>query len=210
MLHLTVQLVAPLALTQSDQPHDEETKTISHPRVLFAAPDTNSLPNVTSLLPPNVRADDIIFALPFYSPSRPSSFLPPSKKVQYFFPPLNPTTSIADSLKRTAWIEFPIIHILPRRLWDERLRKGEIAVVSLLGPIIDVPGGGGGSRTRDSGWGAKRKASTIDSYVEPVQKKVKVVREVGLAAMAALGEYASSEDEDEGVEDGEVVEVVPR
>lgn len=203
MLHLTVQFVVPVGVIQPEHPKAREMKTITRPRVVFSEPDTESIPNLASLLPSPVHTDDLVFVLPFQpSPGRLPPEVPLSKRQKLFFPPLKPTSTLAEVLRGTAWVEFPTFHIVPRTEWEDGKRKGEIVVVPLNEPVLDEPGASG--RLRDSGWGAKRKA-TVEMPVR-LEKKAKMMPDLRLAA---LEEYESaSDDEGPEKEDGEIHEPV--
>ncbi|CAD6579500.1 MAG: hypothetical protein TREMPRED_002509 [Tremellales sp. Tagirdzhanova-0007] len=190
---LTIQLVISVALPRPTNPNTAETRTVRHSRVLLVSPEEKSLPTLDSLLPPSLSTETVIFALPFHhAHTQPPPTKPPGRA---FFPPLAPTIPLEYALKGTAWVEFPIIHVIPRAEWDEAMQKGELTVMSLYEPMLEEPNG----RTRDNGWGPKRQTPRGESgpALEPVTKKVKIAPDLGLAA---LGEYESADDD--GSEDG--------
>ena len=198
-LYLTVQLSIPFNLLVPKNKTERGPKIINR-RVLLASPDSKNLPTLAAQLPKSLAPTDFTFALPFHSPAGPSARpLPVIRKGKMFFPPLDPARPLSETLRRTAWVEFPTIHVIPSQEWQERVKKGEVVIAPLLEPIVASEG-----RTRDAGWGAKRRAPT---EMVGVGKKVKIgVEDV----LAALGEYDSDEEEEEGEEvlggkEGEVV-----
>ncbi|KAI9634798.1 uncharacterized protein MKK02DRAFT_27942 [Dioszegia hungarica] len=231
-VNLTVQLSIPQPLLPPDKPDSTEAdfpkrlgtevidhntpKLFTHTRVLFAHP-TQPLPNLHSLLPPlMLTASDIVFLLPFFpSPARPA---PPvedtaSRAARLFFPPLDPELPFADVFRGTAWVEFPTVHIMSKVDWERGLKKGEVGVVPLAqakkrgaddaGIDAVTPRQWGGER--DSGWGIKGKKV----QVVPVAKKQKVElkRPDATAALGALGDYASDDEDEAGVgEEGQLQE----
>ena len=191
---LTIQLVMPVALPRPMDPISTETRTVRHSRVLIVSPDEKHLPTLASLLPPPLSAEAIVFVLPFHqAQTQPPPAKPPGKA---FFPPLAPTRPLEHALKGTAWVEFPIIHVIPLVEWDEAVHKGEITIMSLYEPMLEEPA----ERPRDNGWGSKRRASLGESGParEPVTKKVKMAPDLGLAA---LGEYKSADEENESADE---------
>ncbi|WVR05752.1 hypothetical protein IAU60_002777 [Kwoniella sp. DSM 27419] len=210
-LHMTIHLTAPESLLDPTMTTFAQ-RIIPHQRVLVATKDSDkaTLPTLTSLLPTPIEAAHV-FALPFHSTSsRPAPEHLPDQRL--FYPPLEPGLPLAQVLRGTAWVEFPMIEVVSRQAWDQGLSKGTIGIIPLSEGTTPI-----GSRERDAGWG-KRKASGEGhcEQVAEVAKKVRIV-EKPADGLLALGDYASEEeesDEEDGDErdmqdhdDGEEVDV---
>lgn len=130
-LYLTIQLVLPKELAGGD-----EAKTIHHSRLAFSA--SSNLHTLHSLSPKDMDTGNLVYALPYHrvdrDDERSMAVLKPG--ASHFFPPLTPTISIADALRGTAYIEFPTIRVFEKRVWDEKIGKGEIVVHPLSGTAV--------------------------------------------------------------------------
>ncbi|WWC86087.1 uncharacterized protein L201_000958 [Kwoniella dendrophila CBS 6074] len=203
-LNITIHIIIPFKLFDPNSTNDSY-KTINHPRILFASNDSKPLPTLKSLITIPIEMTDIVFILAFHStPSRPS---PEHEKGQkLYYPPLDPSNTLAEVLSGTAWVEYPIIEIMEKSKWEEGLKKGNYMVVPLSEPLIQI-------RTRDSGWG-KRKIDSVDNELEENTvsvvndskqdgpKKAKIITE----CLMALGDYGSDGAEDDVDEEDHVDE----
>ncbi|WVQ71015.1 hypothetical protein IAR50_000540 [Cryptococcus sp. DSM 104548] len=204
-LHLTIHLLIPhTLLADSTASPFSSTKTIAHPRVLFASNDDSaSLPNLSSILPSlNTPISELQLLLPFHS--TPSHSAPAHElHQQLFYPPLDAEKPLKEVLQGAAWIEFPEIRVMLKDEWEQKMRRGEVVITGLEEMQHAAIAGVGGvaERTRDSGWGAKRSGAQVSDGTEAAPaKKVKV--DVG-TSLLALGEYASDEESDEEQDQGE-------
>ncbi|WVF70768.1 hypothetical protein IAT40_005562 [Kwoniella sp. CBS 6097] len=219
-LYLTMHLQIPTHLLDADSSSDS-LKNVNHQRVLFASPASTStaLPTLVSLLPETIDANSIVTLLSFHSmPSQPAPEHALGQKL--FYPPLDPSKTLNEALRGTAWVEFPVIQIMERTKWEEGLKQGDMVVVPLVEPMLSV---------RDAGWG-KRKAvaqpmadvrsddiaeeGAKDSMVASEAKRVKVDDDGiigsgggggggGGEGLMALGDYVSDDDDkEEEEEDG--------
>ncbi len=222
-LHLTVQLSVPPNLLKLEDKAALGPKLISHPRVHFAHPDQTSLPTLASLLPPHLKVADIILALPFdFSAIRhtPPSFYD-NPRAKFFYPVLDTAKSVAENLRGTLWVEFPTIRVISRKEWEGMLRvKGveRVIFVPFAEGVTETGGAGTGGRTRDSGWGAKRKVPVENVQRTARKAKVAPAPDMGLVALEVYesaeenepDEIEPDEDEDEQyeeLENGEVIEL---
>lgn len=190
-MHLSI----PATLLDPSASPSDTPRLTTHPRVLFASP-TESLPSLASLLPPSLTPEHVVLALPFYpSPARRMSDVqttpaePGSSRPKLYFPPLDPTKPLAAVLKGTAWVEFPILHVVPKTEWEEGMKGRKIVLVPLAEP-----------RGRDDMRGEKRAGEEAQ---EGTMKKVKVVAEDQERALGALGDYDSEEYDDDDDDDGD-------
>ncbi|RXK41515.1 hypothetical protein M231_01223 [Tremella mesenterica] len=46
-----------------------------------------------------------------------------------FYPPLDVTIPLRDSLKGTEWLEYPSIHLFDKMDWEEKLKQGEVVII---------------------------------------------------------------------------------
>ncbi|KAK8865814.1 hypothetical protein IAR55_000961 [Kwoniella newhampshirensis] len=200
-LHLTVHISVPLSPFDSTSATTTD-KVTAHSRVLFAASDSTPLPTLSSLLPPpvNETLSGLISALPFHStPSCPAPDHTPGQKL--FYPPLDASKPLAEVLRGTAWVEFPVIHVMTKKFWETSLDNGTVKVVPLSQ---------GRMQTRDSGWGAKRRVAVVEESEKGDDESVKKAKTIAAAlnitgsapaeGLMALGEYESDVEDDEDVE----------
>lgn len=204
-LHITVHLIIPsnLILPSPDSTmvtSSTSFKTITHPRVLFHSREAESLPTISSLLPPlTIPLSQIRLFQPFHStPLRPAPFHQLNQKI--FYPPLDANKPLKDVLKGSAWVEFPEIQLMTRETWEEMVNNGE-AVVTEMEAIPQVSG-----RERDSGWGTKRRSNEVveEKGQHDGTKRLKSESNQGLLA---LGEYDSEDgsDAENGSEEADTV-----
>ncbi|WWD18001.1 hypothetical protein CI109_102448 [Kwoniella shandongensis] len=212
-LHITLHLSISQQLLDPTSA-DTSTKTISHNRVLFAASEPTTMPILSSFLPPSLvdTTSDLVFAMPFHStPSRPAPDHAPGQKL--FYPPLDSAKSFAEVLRGTAWVEFPVIHVMKRSDWESSIEKGTVGI---------VPVSQGSMQTRDSGWGAKRRVQVVEER-EDEEDSTKRARTMATAlnipgpasvptstpteGLMALGEYESDSEVEDEVEEGELDKV---
>ncbi|KIR81941.1 hypothetical protein I306_00977 [Cryptococcus gattii EJB2] len=205
-LYLTVDLIIPsnLILPSPNSTvvtsSNTSSKTITHPRVLFHAPDAESLPTISSLLPSlTIPLSEIRLCQPFHStPLRPAPSHQPNQTI--FYPPLDADKPLKDVLKGSAWVEFPEIQLMARETWEEMVNKGDV-IITEIEAISQVP-----VRQRDSGWGAKRRPNEVPKE-EGQQDGAKRLKAESNQGLLALGEYDSEEgsDAENGAEDADAL-----
>ncbi|WVW82112.1 hypothetical protein I302_104117 [Kwoniella bestiolae CBS 10118] len=185
-LQITIHLNVPSHLLDPSST-SSDPKTLTHPRLLFTSPSTSKpLATLSSLITPS-PSTKVVYLLPFQStPSRPAPGHTKGQKL--FYPPLNPSKSVAEALGGTAWVEFPVIEIMEKTRWNEGVEKGEYMVVPLSEPLISLK-----DRTRDSGWG-KRKIDIVDAREGEGQSPKKA--KIDGKGLMALGDYASDDEDD--------------
>ncbi|ODN84372.1 hypothetical protein L202_00336 [Cryptococcus amylolentus CBS 6039] len=207
-LHLTIHLIIPhTLLAEPTTSPSSSSKTIAHPRVLFASNDDSAtLPNLSSFLPPlNTPVVELQLLLPFYStPSHPA----PAHELhqQLFYPPLDADKPLKEVLQGAAWVEFPEIRVMLKDEWEKKVQKGEVVIIGREETQYDGVAGVA-ERTRDSGWGAKRSGAPLTAGGAGAAVPAKKAKVDAGTSLLALGDYASDEDSDEEVgEEGQIEE----
>jgi hypothetical protein len=109
---------------------------------------------------------------------------PNQSRSKLYFPPLDATKPLAAVLKGTAWVEFPILHVIPQTEWEEGMKAGKIVLVPLAEP-----------RGRDD-MRAEKRPGEVEAQ-EGGTKKVKGIPEDQEKALGALGDYDSEEYDDD-------------
>lgn len=179
-LHLTIQLQIPQSLLGN--PESSELKTVNHLRTLYASP-TTEIPTLSSLLPPPLKAEEIVLLLPFhpsYSNPTPIDILLRHPRPRLYFPPLLMNLGLEEAFRGMSWVEFPVLTVMAKGEWEKKMREGMVAVV----PISQ------GER------GEKRKfdptpMATADPPSMGGEKKPKTSAGGGLAG---LGDYDSASE----------------
>ena len=201
-LYLTIQLLPQAELNKIGQGVRSD---ITHSRVTVAALNTN-LPTLSSLVPPELLSEtaNLVLAIPYHIPSSDESTHPASSLAQYYFPPLEMTTSVEEALRGTCFVEFPTIHLYLRKEWDEKVERGKIVVM----PLRQYQMG-----SRDSGWGKRKGVEPeMDGMELEEEKRIKVEAEtravVTSSGLIGLGDYDSEENSDDEGGNGDVGHMV--
>ncbi|ORY31856.1 hypothetical protein BCR39DRAFT_558040 [Naematelia encephala] len=191
-IHLTVQIVVPKDLLPEQEA--DEPKTITQHRVLFSHSDVTILPKLSSLLSPDL-AEDAILLLPFHpSPARPTPDDLPDQHPRLYFPPLDTNQTLSEALRGTAFVEFPAIHLISKKAWEESVSGGRVRIV----PLAEPRSGGDMGRQRDSGWGNKRKGGPVEEEAAGQNSDAKKMK--AHQGLMALGEYGSDSEVSDGDE----------
>lgn len=135
---------------------------------------------LSSLVREELRATDLVFAMPYHVPRRRQADLAQPRGRAYF-PPLPASVGLDTALHGTAFIEYPAIHVYARDEWDRSVRSGAVLVMPGLQPRRRVEG--------------EDEVKVTEGERAPKRAKVEV------NALAGLGDYGDSDEDD--VEEGE-------
>ncbi|KAL7419262.1 Box C/D snoRNA accumulation [Cryptotrichosporon argae] len=165
-LYLTVHLLVPELITPQPLP--------------LSTPLPTLLPSGTP---------DSVLLLPYRGPRARTPGVEP-----FFLLDPSGDRTLAQALRGTAFVEFPVIRVVERGEWERRLKEGSVEVVPAaeVSVAADEEGAAG---TKD---GAEAKEGGAEDGREAKRPKV--------VSLGALGDYASDDDEDDGDDDDAVLD----
>lgn len=142
-------------------------ESVTHGRVQVLPANSTTL---ASLLPENVRGrQDLVLAMPYHVSRRLPPPPPAPRGVIRYFSPLDSKATLDRAFEGTSFVEFPQVQVFTVAEWQSRVGNGRIAVIG-------------------------REVKTVSKPAEaPPAKKQKVD---GMA-LAGLGDYGDSDDDEE-------------